>query len=258
LFSLFPLLMLLITILKVVITNIEAPDRRVLFFIYQAIPISRALIQENLGQIMENPGAGGIIGVIALLWAASGVFLTVTRNINLAWPSATMHNIIHSRLIAMSMVIVLSLLLILSVIVNTILGLLRFIQPPIGEDGSIADVIVWDVIRNLPPWIFTFLILFSVYRWIPRTRVRNREAFWGALFAMVSWEITARLFIWYISSGLARFELFYGSLSTILVLLFYIYVSSVILLFGAHLSAAVAHVDRLKRFTLFPDEDKPV
>lgn len=44
---------------------------------------------------------------------------------------------------------------------------------------------------------------------------------------------------WYISSDLVNYPLVYGSLSSVVALLFWIYVSSYLALFGAHLSAAV-------------------
>jgi len=53
-------------------------------------------------------------------------------------------------------------------------------------------------------------------------------------------QITTVGFAWYISSGLARYELVYGSLGAIVALMLWIHLNSLITLFGAHISGAIA------------------
>jgi len=84
------------------------------------------------------------------------------------------------------------------------------------------------------------LMLLGLYRWVPSALVRWPEATVGALVATGAMEVTTRGFSWYLRSGLARYELIYGSLGAVVALLLWIYLNSLILLFGAHLSAAVA------------------
>jgi membrane protein len=80
----------------------------------------------------------------------------------------------------------------------------------------------------------------GMYRWVPNTRVKWSEAFWGALVATPAGEIATDAFSWYLSTGIVRYELVYGSLGTVVVLMLRIYIGALITLFGAHLSAAVA------------------
>ncbi|MHB1385074.1 MAG: YhjD/YihY/BrkB family envelope integrity protein, partial [Bellilinea sp.] len=47
------------------------------------------------------------------------------------------------------------------------------------------------------------------------------------------------LFTWYLSSGIIRYEILYGSLGTVLALMFWIYLSCLIILLGAHLTASI-------------------
>jgi len=53
-------------------------------------------------------------------------------------------------------------------------------------------------------------------------------------------------FAWYLSSGLSKYRLVYGSLGSIVALMFWLYVTSGIILFGAHLSAAIQYVRRMR------------
>ena len=67
-----------------------------------------------------------------------------------------------------------------------------------------------------------------------------------ALVAASAWEVTKSAFGWFLSSGLVRHQLVYGSLGTVVALMLWIYLSSLITLFGAHLSAAITHHNRMK------------
>jgi membrane protein len=59
------------------------------------------------------------------------------------------------------------------------------------------------------------------------------------LVATIGWELVKAAFAWYLSSGLARHHLVYGSLGAVVALMLWIYLSSLIILFGAHIGAAI-------------------
>ena len=67
-----------------------------------------------------------------------------------------------------------------------------------------------------------------------------KAALWGAVFATIAWQLAARGFTWYLSSGLARYRIIYGSLGSVVILMLWIYLSAIVTLLGAHLSAVVA------------------
>ena len=79
---------------------------------------------------------------------------------------------------------------------------------------------------------------------MPNTTVAWSEAAWGAAVAVVAWEGAKRGFAWYVSSDLVHYRLVYGSLGAVVALLLWIYLSSWLVLFGAHLSAAIARSRR--------------
>jgi membrane protein len=97
------------------------------------------------------------------------------------------------------------------------------------------------------PRVFTFFALWGLYRWVPNTEVKWSEALWGASVATLAWEIATNGFTWYLSSGIVQYELLYGSLGAIVALMLWIYIISLITLFGAHLSAAIARQTRIDK-----------
>jgi len=243
LFSMFPLLLFLVSILGFFIEKLGAPVK-IAELITQAIPISRDLVYNNLIQILNARSLGGIIGIIGLMWAASSVFITVSRNINRAWSDASERNVIQNRLVAFTMIVVL-LVLTGGWIASTILfGLVPKIVIPYFGEIDIFQTQTWYYLSNLLPWSLAFLILLGLYFWIPNTQVKWKEAFWGAIIASIALNLATRVFTWLLSSGLAAFDILYGSLGTALALLTWVYISALIILIGAHLSSAIAQVKR--------------
>lgn len=243
LFSMFPLLLFLVSILGFFINEIGAPIE-IAELITQAIPISRDLVYNNLIQILNARSLGGIIGIIGLMWAASSVFITVSRNINRAWSDASIRNVIQNRLVAFTMIVIL-LVLTGGWIASTILfSLVPKIVIPFFGEIDIFQTQTWNYLSNLLPWSLAFLILLGLYFWIPNTQVKWKEAFWGALTASIALNLATRVFTWLMSSGFATFDILYGSLGTALALLTWVYISALIILIGAHLSSAIAQVKR--------------
>jgi membrane protein len=243
LFSMFPLLLFLVSILGFFIEKLGAPIE-IAELITQAIPISSDLVYSNLVQILNARSLGGIIGLIGLMWAASSVFITVSRNINRAWSDASVRNLIQNRLVAFTMIVIL-LVLTGGWIASTILfGLVPKIVIPFFGEIDIFKTQTWYYLSNLLPWSLAFLILLGLYFWIPNTPVKLKEAFWGALIASIALNLATRVFTWLLSSGLAAFDILYGSLGTALALLTWVYISALIVLIGAHLSSAIAQVKR--------------
>ena len=64
--------------------------------------------------------------------------------------------------------------------------------------------------------------------------------------ATIAWRAAIFGFAWSVRTGLINYHVVYGSLATILLGMFWIYISSLILLFGAHFSAAIARHRRPK------------
>jgi membrane protein len=238
-FSLFPLLIGLIIGGSFILERQDVYQNVVDFFV-EAFPTSQTLIEQNINQVLELRGAVGIIGLVSLLWSGTNVFAILAHNINQAWAQAESRNLLEKRLVALGMVGALAGLLILSLLSTALLDLLPRLEVPLWGPVDIYQTPVWTLVSGLLPWFFTFLLFFGLYLWVPNTEVDWFSAAWGALVAALGWEIAIRGFTWYLSSGMAQYRLVYGSLGAVVALLFWIYLSSLIVLFGAHLSAAVA------------------
>lgn len=235
-FSLFPLLLVLISAGGFFLDR-EQVYLKVTQLVQQNIPAtSYGWIVENLRHILEQRGTIGIIGLATLLWAASGGFISLAYNINLAWLEAPQRNFFQRRLIGLQMIAGLSVLFFLSLILDSIINILHILNMPFT---SFLDLGVWKWLSNFFSWLVIFLLFLVLYYWVPTVNVSGKAAFWGALPASVAWKIATALFSWYVRSGFNRYEIIYGSVGALVGFLFLIYILASVTLFGAHLTSAM-------------------
>jgi membrane protein len=135
---------------------------------------------------------------------------------------------------------VLAALLSLSLLSTPLLNVLPRLSEILGREVPLLDTLRWTFLATGVPALVAFVVFLNLYRWVPNTKVGWSEAAWGAGFATLTWEAAKRGFAWYVSSDLVRYRLVYGSLGAVVALLLWIYLSSWLLLFGAHLTAAIA------------------
>lgn len=234
-FSLFPLLLVLVSAGSFFLDS-EQVYLKISQLVQQNIPASYEWIDENLRHILEQRGAVGIIGLATLIWAASGGFMSLAYNINLAWLEAPQRNFFQRRLIGLQMIAGLSGLFILSLLVDSIINVLHILNLPFG---SFLDLAIWKWISNLFSWLVIFLLFYVLYALVPTVNVRASAVLWGALISSVAWKIATALFSLYVRSGLGRYELIYGSVGALVAFLFLVYILATIALFGAHLTSAI-------------------
>lgn len=232
-FALPPLFIVVVTIGSFFL-EIEEIQLIIVNFIEENLPIPPQTILIFIDNLLTQRTTLGIIGLIGLMWSGSGVLTALTQNIDRAFPDTRRRNVIQSRLIAFLMIGALGLLLILSSVMTTIIHLITEI------DLSFININPsFRILPGLVTFFFRFLLFFGLYFWVPRTKVRRRAAFWGALVATVAVEITFRVFTLVFQTGLDYYNFLYGSLGTLVALMSWIYLNSQIIVICAHLTAAI-------------------
>jgi membrane protein len=80
----------------------------------------------------------------------------------------------------------------------------------------------------LIPGLITLLVFLLLYRFAPNRQMRWRYVWPGALVAAVLFEVAKSLFLWYLEN-FASYNQVYGSLASVIVLMFWAYLSSMLL-----------------------------
>ena len=237
-FSLFPLLLFMIVGASYILEVQSAYDY-VIENVYRVLPTAQNLIDANLQQVLDSRGAVGLLGLAGFLWSSTSFFSILTRNINRANPNSTKRGFFEDRVVALGMIGLLALLLGLSLLSNTITGLLPKIEIIAIQGTPIHETIIWRYFIKLVPFFITLLLLTALYRYIPKEKVGWQGVLIAAPLAAFLWQGVTKIFTWLIQGGLVQYELIYGSLGTLASLLFWLYLISLITIFGAHLSAVI-------------------
>jgi membrane protein len=247
LFSLFPLIIVIISFASIVLKSQFVQDQ-VLEFVVQFLPVTPDLILNNIENVLDKRGTVGFLATLGLAWSATSMFNILALNIDRAWPDDKSHNMIERRFMGFVILIGVAILLVVFWFFRTLLEvdlitqLLSFFEIPVFETT------LWGVITFVGPRFFRFLMFWILYQWIPKADVKPREALWGAVFTTTLTELLTLIMNWYLSSQWMRYELVYGSLGSIVALLLWIYFASFIIFLGAHISSAVAKTKRKKNF----------
>jgi membrane protein len=106
------------------------------------------------------------------------------------------------------------------------------------QDLGLGQLALWVV-----PWIISFGIFLLIYRFVPKRQTHLRHIWLGAAIAAILFEASKILFVWYLGQ-FATYTLVYGPLASAIALLLWIYISSLILIFGAEISSEYQKLSR--------------
>lgn len=232
LFSLFPLFLGLISIGSLFLDSAEI-QARLDRLLSDEFPGSADFVRENMEALIRMRGAVGVASIVGLLWSASQMFSAVNRGINRALGLTSTRPAFLSPLRHFLLTLAVSLVLFLSMAVSTGVELVARFDP--GFLGGGIDSILTIAGGHMTSYLFVFVMLGSLYKFVPYKSPSWREVFPGALFAALLFELGKAGFMLYMNN--VRLDAVYGSLSSVIVLLLWLYVSARILLLGAELIA---------------------
>ncbi|MBD3422197.1 MAG: YihY family inner membrane protein [Chitinivibrionales bacterium] len=233
-FSIFPMLLLFIALGGFVMSN-EAIQSQVLEFAFSFFPVvSHDIIRQNLERVLENRSGVGVVSIVGLLWASTSAFAMLSRNLSRAWPDIPVRNVIKARLVAVGMTAGLLVLILLfsflQAMTDIVIEQLRVVR---------TNELLIRYASHTVLYAFLFGVLLLLYRFVPHAHINWRQSSGGALFALLVSQILTAGFGWYLSSGVNRYNMVYGSLGALVAFLFWLYAITTIILLGAHICAHI-------------------
>jgi len=241
-FSLPSLLVLVISLTSIFFGQ-DAVEGKIFGFMEEYVgPATAKQIQDALAKtsVSHNTVWTTIIGGATLLFAATAIFGEVQDSINFIWglkakPKKGLILMVVNRVLSFSMIIVLAFILMVSLLLSTLL-----------------EVFLKSLHDNFPDWLvsiatyadyviifFTIATLFMfIFKVLPDAKIRWKDAFSGALVCSLFFMVGQYLISFYIKRGSVGTA--YGATASILVLLLWVYFSSIILYFGAEFTQSYA------------------
>jgi Ca2+-transporting ATPase len=235
-FSLFPLLVLLVTIASFFVDQ-ERAGTAVIAYMENYIPISgemRSHIFATIAGVIEAREKAGAIAFLVLLWGALQCFTTLISATNRAW-GAVMYNWWQLPLKSLLLLSITASGALLGIMAPVLAKMTRDWLFPVNFFRSWVSALGSFVI----PLLVVFLCLSLFYRLAPRRPTRFAEVWAAALGAMGLLQASENLFVLYLNN-FATLNAVYGTFGGIMALLLWIYLTGCIFIFGACLCAAQA------------------
>lgn len=235
LFAFFPFLIVLFVLLSYVQIDIAA----LADFLNQLLPEDIAnLVLGIVREVTANKNLALLsIGVLTAFWAAINGTKALILGVNVAYDNPPTKGFFRPYLIAMIATIGIPLIVVITLVFQ-VAGetITRFIETYFTK----LDLILW-VLRKLGtviPLVATGLYFLLFYRIAPNVRVRFRDVIFGTVFTTIAWFAASSAFSVYINQ-FANYSRFYGSIGSVIILLFWLYITSMMILLGAEINAAV-------------------
>ncbi len=208
---------------------------------------------QALGGNISNLGWFGLVGSLV---AASFLFSNLIAVINQIFRARYHKSFFYNRLIEYVVMMIVGIILLLSLSITALwTGLQKFLR----ESEVVAEFLNPELItfinnfffQYLLPYGLTLLFLFTLYKFIPETRVHTRSALLAAAIAALFWEVFKRGFAFYVihlsAVGIVLSKILAGTLTSVIFFLLWISASLVIMLWGAELAAVLnEHLDSLR------------
>ncbi len=247
LLSLFPLAILLLTILQ----YIPVTKNDLLALIEMIVPQTLWPFFEYLTNDLYADRSFAILSfsIIATLWSASKGLHSVLYGLNKVAGAEETRPWLHRRLLCMMYTLVTLAALILTLLLN-VFGkrILAFLE----VHRMLLYVPLSQIMRHTHLYSLALLTLYfsALYLFLPNRRERFIRVLPGALAAAGAWLLFSAGFSLYVNQS-GRYSSLYGSLSTILLTMLWLYICLSILFYGAYLNQLLASV-----WTLLPRRKK--
>ena len=242
-FSLPPLIIIIVAICGYFF-GAEAVRGEIFWQIKELVGNSAAVhIQDTIKEVKvsESNTFATIVGAVALLIGASGVFSEIQDSLNFIWgieakPKRGLMKFLQNRLMSFSMIASVGFLLIVGLVVNSLTDVLgnrlaiRFPQDSVYA-FYIANILI----------LFTIIMLLFtlIFKTLPDGKIVLRDCLIGASFTAFLFMIGKFVIGAYLSS--AAFVSVYGATGSVILILVWVYYSAAILYFGAEFTKVYAH-----------------
>jgi len=239
-FSFGPLLIVIIFLCSIFFGQ-EATQGRIYAQMQQFVGHDAA---EQLQTIIKNASLSGkgttaaVIGIVTLLFGATAVFAEIQDSINTIWglkakPKKGLWKIIRNRFLSFSVVVSLGFLLLVSLAISTIIEGLSDKLKASFPDAAVIVFYILDLVISFIVITALFSVIFKV---LPDAKTKWKDILPGALASGILFMIGKFAISFYI--GKSHVGTTYGAAGSLVVLLLWVYYSSMILYLGAEFAKA--------------------
>jgi membrane protein len=200
-------------------------------------------IESMIDNAAKNTGRGifaTIIGVVMLLFGASGVFVELQDSLNTVWgvvakPDQGIRGFVRHRVMSFAMVLGIGFLLLVSLVITALLGAMgEWMSASLPGGAAVWQLV--NVIVSLGVVAFLFAMIFKL---VPDVRLTWRDVAVGAVVTAVLFSVGKLLIGLYL--GKSSTASVFGAAGSLAILFIWIYYSAQIMLYGAEFTQVWAN-----------------
>lgn len=234
--SLIPMLTLIVYIASLFSISIE----NVIELLGKVLPEESALVVIDIISGKGFDGSVGTFVIIAMVVATNGTYalIKVSNSLYKFHDTQELKDRIKSILILIVIIMLFLFLLLVPIFGNQILNLIKNID---GTSNIVDDI---QLIFNIVKWPLTFLIIYFnvklIYCMSPSHKIKSYTTTYGALLTTILWILATFIFSYYLKH-FARYDVLYGNLSSIIILMIWIYMLCYIFVLGIAINSTRYH-----------------
>ncbi len=240
LLSFFPLVALIILVFSAFAdpTTIKAELAQVFLYFF---PASDQFFDNSVDYLFSSRFAAGVVAIVGIAIGANGLFMATNRAVNRIFGSEP-RRVVSTTLLQLLLAFGIMMLFLISIGLTVVFQLALSIShalPLIGWPVNRVVIIVTELISGILPIFMTTIAFGSVYRALPNTKVQWRDATFGAIVAVILFELCKHIFFWFGNIS-GQQNLIYLPFSSVVILLIWAFIGGVIFLFGASIANEAA------------------
>lgn len=235
LLSIFPLMLIFFTLGGIYVRHFElSGDLTVV--LQRFLPMRPDFILQQLNAISLAFGRVTVVSFVLLLWSASGIFLPLENALNRAWEVQGTRPWWRRHLLAVEMALLGAIFI---SIYTAFVGLNfyvqgRFYRWAAVNSAPVVSQFTYQVVFAAATFALTLGVFTLLFRRLPNRKLSTRQVLPSALLTTLLWE-GARTFFTLLLPHF-NYSHVYGSIGAVVALMTWLYISSAVTLFGAHVS----------------------
>lgn len=234
-FSISPLLIIVISLSSIFFGR-EAIQGKIFGQLHRLLGDTAAMQIQEIIKASTHSGQGKIgtaIGIVVLVIGATGIFTEIQDSINFIWslkakPKRGIIKYFTNRALSFSLIISLGFLLMVSLVVSALLDIL---SDRLTVYFPHTTVYIFYVLNWLIVFFIITLLFAIIFKVLPDGRIKWRDAFTGAAFTALLFIIGKAGISYYL--GRSNLSAIYGTAASVIIILTWVYYTSIILYFGA-------------------------
>ena len=240
-----PLIMVVFSIFSAFPVFNEVTGALKAFIFTNFAPSASDMVGQYIDEFVNNSKKMSAVGIISLIVVALMLINSIDRTLNSIWHDT------ETRPIFTSFAIYWLILTLGPLLVGVSIAASTYVKTMFESAASFSFGLK---LLSFVPFLSTWFIFTMIYMVVPNKKVSIKHSAAGALIAAVFFTLGKQAFTWYIVT-FPSYQLIYGAMATLPIMLLWIQLSWTVVLLGAQLAAVLAEVRSKKMMNLEQSEE---